>query len=231
MNVCETARSILKYCAFYVLIFWTHGFGDRRVVVKLRSVLVCLVIVCLTAASLVGCGTGQQSSSEPIREVAFDLDDTLVFSTPAFDRAFNRAVEPFSDQFWAVVNSLDSRYSCIKPETVDLVEKHRRKNRELYVITAREPHNADEVREFIQSTFNIPKDHVYFEPDGKTQRLKALKIDLYYGDSDSDIEDARNAGVRGVRIQRSPKSSYDDSYSPGRYGETVLNNTAGHRCS
>ena len=32
--------------------------------------------------------------------VGFDLDDTLLFSTPAFDEAFRSGKRPFSEDFW-----------------------------------------------------------------------------------------------------------------------------------
>ena len=74
----------------------------------------------------------------------------------------------------------------------------------------------------------IPAENVFFEPNGKVERIRALRLDVFYGDSDSDITDAQAAGVRGIRFQRSPRSSYRNSdgtlakYHPGEHGETVI---------
>ncbi len=195
-----------------------------------RTTLLFVVPLIALAFILPGCsGTTDQPPSE-IQEVGFDLDDTLVFSTPAFEQGFDRAGEPFSREFWGIVNTSDAQHSCIKPATAERVREHRKKGRELYVITARKPTNSQAVRRFVELEFGIPRDHVYFEPDDKTERLKTLDIDIYYGDSDSDIKDAQEADIRAIRIQRNPKSDYDEKYTPGKFDEKVLNNTAAHNC-
>ena len=56
--------------------------------------------------------------------------------------------------------------------------------------------------------------------------LKALHVDVFFGDSNSDIKAALDAGAYPVRVQRSTASSYTYSYTPGKYGELVLANTA-----
>jgi len=92
----------------------------------------------------------------------------------------------------------------------------------------------------------IAREDLYFEPDldqpgnpaGKTDRIESLNLDVFYGDSDSDITDTLKAfvdsktGVRSkkvepVRFLRSPKSSNRKSgelnkYHPGYFGEPIL---------
>lgn len=205
--------------------------------IQLRSpqkTAVLVLLLLFTALALPGCGgdtTPTESATEAdVSKVGFDLDDTLVFSTPAFQRGFNSDAEPFSDEFWSVVNGSDSAVSCIKPATFRLLKNHQRKGHEVYVITARKGVNPGPARTFVNETFDVPEDHLYFEPDGKTERLKKLGIDVYYGDSDSDIKDAREAGIKAVRIQRSPESNYQEKYNPGRFDEKVLEETASHDC-
>lgn len=193
-------------------------------------------VVLLFAVTLTGCSNGSSTqtkseSQQRVEEVGFDLDDTLLFSTPAFNHAFDQEVKPFSDQFWSIVNASDAGHSCLKPRTINLLEKHRDKGREIFVITAREPHNTGPVKKYLNERFDIPKDHVFFEPDGKTERLKELGIDIYYGDSDSDIKDAKEAEIKAIRVQRSPQSSYDKKYHPGKFDETIIENSASHQCS
>lgn len=202
--------------------------------VQRRTTVVSIVLILLSVVLLPGCGTNTSSpgdaSNPEVRKVGFDLDDTLVFSTPAFQRGFSADVDPFSDEFWSIVNRSDSAASCVKPATLRILKNHQRKGHELYVITARRGVNTEPVRDFVSSTFGIPKDHLYFEPDGKTERLKELGVDVYYGDSDSDIKDAREGDIKAVRIQRSPKSNYQEKYNPGTFDERVLEGTASHDC-
>lgn len=199
-----------------------------------RRVALHVVMVLLAVGLLAGCGGNtappESSPDSRVTKVGFDLDDTLVFSTPAFKKGFNADVESFSEDFWSIVNRSDSAVSCVKPVTARLLENHRRKGHEIYVITAREGHNTEPAREFVNEEFDVPEDHLYFEPDGKTERLESLGIDVYYGDSDSDIEDARAAGIEAVRVQRSPESNYQEKYNPGEFDERVLEETASHDC-
>jgi len=195
-----------------------------------RAVLFVLVLLTFAPVTLTGCGTSSTKPTTNVQEVGFDLDDTLVFSTPAFERGFDRTGKAFSKTFWSVVNTSDAKHSCIKPEAAELVRKHRKQGRELFVITARQPVRADAVRRFVELEFGIPRDHVFFEPEDKTERLKTLGIDIYYGDSDSDISDAQEANIKPIRVQRNPKSNYDEKYNPGKFGEEILEDTADHNC-
>ena len=74
----------------------------------------------------------------------------------------------------------------------------------------------------VADTFGIAQKDVFFEPSGKVDRLKAEKVELFYGDSDGDIEDAKAAGIPGVRFLRSPHSSHRGDYNVGKFGEEIL---------
>ena len=192
------------------------------------------MLLLLVVVVLPGCGAStsppENSPEAKVTKVGFDLDDTLVFSTPAFQKGFNSDADPFSDEFWSIVNRSDSAVSCVKTATLRLLKNHQRKGHEVYVITARKGVNTGPTRKFISETFDVPEEHLYFEPDGKTRRLKKLGVDVYYGDSDSDIRDAREAGITAIRIKRSPKSNYQEKYNPGKFDERVLEETASHDC-
>jgi acid phosphatase (class B) len=174
----------------------------------------------------------QTVENNDIERAGFDLDDTLLFSSPAFNRGFNQAEEAFSPEFWRIVNSSDEGRSCEKPKMVELLEKHRERGHEIYVITARERYNSEVLQNHVSERFDIPADHVYLEPNGKTERLQELGIDIYYGDSDSDITEARDANIKAVRVLRSPESGYDAKHNPGKYDEPYVANSAPpHGCS
>ncbi len=165
-----------------------------------------------------------------VNKIGFDLDDTLLFSSPAFQQGFKSNVEPFSREFWGVVNSSDRKYSCIKPKTLKILNWYRNKGAEIYIITAREGYKGDNLRNYLEDAYNIPPNHVFFESDGKTRRLQKIGINVYFGDSDSDIKEAQAAGIKAIRIERSPESNYDKKYHPGKFNERIIKNTASHRC-
>jgi acid phosphatase (class B) len=161
--------------------------------------------------------------------VAFDIDDTLLFSTPAFTRAFATGGTPKPDDavFWNVANGCDvgcqaatitlpdgttkqlpaNAPSPVKAKARELVEFHLENGQEVYAITARPDINGDVLRDYLEAELGIARDHVFFEPDidqvgnpaGKTDRMQSLSLAVFYGDADSDITDARK--VQGVNVQ------------------------------
>jgi acid phosphatase (class B) len=181
----------------------------------------------------------------PVREidatgvtaVGFDIDDTLLFSTPTFARGFATGGLPKPDDvvFWTATNGCDggcsevqltlpdgttrtlpaNAASTVKAQALELVDYHRSLGQEVYAITARPDINGDPLRAYLEAELGIDRDHVFFEPDidqpgnpaGKTDRIASLALGVFYGDADSDITDARKANVRAVRFQRSPRSS------------------------
>ncbi len=187
--------------------------------------------------------------------VGFDIDDTLLFSTPAFGRGFmtGGTPAPTDTTFWTAVNGCDpgcdaqtitladgstkdlpaTDPSAVKSRAYELVQYHLALGQQVYAITARPDINGDVLRDYLQAQFGIDRNNVYFEPVMKTDRMAQLGLDVFYGDSDSDITDARKVPGRtvlGVRFERSPKSSYRDGmrlakYHPGYYGEPIIANS------
>jgi acid phosphatase (class B) len=156
--------------------------------------------------------------------VGFDLDDTLLFSTPAFKVGFDTA--PFDTyDFWVAVNTSDDGRSTIKTSVKAIYDSHVDNGDTVYIITARKDIDSDAVRNVCHELFGIAKDHIYFEPNGKAERIRQLDITIFYGDSDTDIKDAYEAGATGIRIERSTDSSYKTNYTPGIYNEVVIPNT------
>jgi len=158
-------------------------------------------------------------------EVGFDVDDTLLFSTPAFNEAFQSDARPFSPQFWKIVNSLDREKSIVKKKAAEILKKHQSEGSEIFVITSRNSEGGEELKDFLNDVFGVAEENVYFETGGKAARIKQLGIDIFYGDSDSDIKDALEAGAAAYRILRSTASSYKSNYNPGMYGERIIENS------
>lgn len=203
--------------------------------IKIQPVALFLLLATFSI-TLFSCGSESSNhyeipDNEQIQAVGFDFDDTLAYSSPAFDRGFDQAQEPFSPEFWKVVNASDENVSCLKPTVVNILEQHQDAGHQIYVITARQGHGGDAWKQYVSETFSIPKENAYFEPNGKTQRIRELGIDIYYGDSNSDITAAQQAGIKPIRIQRSSESNYQAKYNPGKYDEEIVENTASHDCS
>jgi acid phosphatase (class B) len=155
--------------------------------------------------------------------VGFDVDDTLLFSTPAFDAGFGaKGVKAYSEKFWTIVNGADEGRSIVKKKAKEILERHRAEGAKIFAVTARHPHGGEALKAFLFKAFGIPPENTFFETEGKAETLRKLGIEVFYGDSDSDIEAAIDAGGRGVRILRSPKSSYKKKYNPGKLGEEIV---------
>jgi acid phosphatase (class B) len=190
--------------------------------------------------------------------VGFDIDDTLLFTTPTFARGFATGGTPGPTDitFWTQTNGCDAGCpaatitlpdgttkqlpanvaSTVKAKALELVDYHRACGQEVYAITARPDINGDPLRDYLVAELGFDRDHIFFEPDldqpgnaaGKTDRIQSLALDVFYGDSDSDITDARKVpGVLPIRFQRSPRSSNRkdgrlNKYHPGYYGEAIV---------
>jgi acid phosphatase (class B) len=202
-----------------------------------------------------------------VKAVGFDIDDTLAFTTPTFARGFatGGTPAPTDTLFWTHTNGCDpgcpsesitladgsikllpeTPASTPKEKAIELVRRHKARGNKVYAITARPDINGDPLRDFIESELGIAREDVFFEPDidqpgnvkGKTDRIESLNLDLFYGDSDSDITDStkafvdasgqRTKQVRAVRFLRSPKSSNRkagklNKYHPGYFGEVIV---------
>lgn len=153
--------------------------------------------------------------------VAFDYDDTLVNSGAAYSKAFASASQAYSPQFWAVVNQ---SYDLEKPKLIvyPLAWLFRVFGFRIAVITARPAIEADPLKK--EWRHLVSRGNFFFGADGgaKHQHLQSGNFVLFFGDSDTDIEEARKARVFPIRIRRSPKSLYKDDYHPGTFGELVI---------
>lgn len=163
------------------------------------------------------------SNAAGLKVVGFDIDDTLLWSEPAFQLVRDSKAEPFTTPFWRILNESDRLVSRVKRKGLELVRWHQKHGARVIAVTKRqEAGRGDAVRAFIHDAFGIAKADVFFEPEGKVARLKAEKAELFYGDSDGDIEDAKAAGIPGVRFLRSPHTTFRGDYHAGKFGEEIL---------
>ena len=157
--------------------------------------------------------------------MGFDLDGTLVYSGPNFKEAFAKT-KPLSPECYALVNAGDETYSKIRTPVKKILDKHRVRGDEIFVVTSRGAENGDKLREYLKFNFGVLPEHVQFSADDKTEVLKWLKLNIFYGDFDLDISSAQNAGVTPYRILLgAAEYKKPEKYNPGKFGETIIPGT------
>lgn len=153
--------------------------------------------------------------------VAFDYDDTLVLSAAAYQRAFAQTSSPYSPGFWSVVNQ---SYDLERPKLVaySLAWIFRLFGFRVSIMTTRPEINAGGLRK--EWRHLVARGGFLFvgENTGKQTQLQNGNYVLFFGDSDSDIREARKAKVFPIRIKRSRQSIYKDDYHPKTMGELVV---------
>ncbi len=171
---------------------------------KIVLTIVCIYVVTLTSVNIADL------------KVGFDYDDTLIFSTPAFRAGAASGQEPYSPEYWRVVNqSFNLEKVKLVPMTTALIYKVL--GFDVVIITARAGYGGEE----LQRHWKWLTKEFHFERNKSTILEKGSFI-AFFGDSDSDITEALEAGVRPIRVKRSKKSDYTGKYHPGQYKECIL---------
>ncbi|MGY5958903.1 acid phosphatase AphA [Kosakonia sp. BK9b] len=174
----------------------------------------------------------------PPMAVGFDIDDTVLFSSPGFWRG-KKTWSPNSDEylhnpaFWEKMNNGWDEFSIPKEVARQLIAMHVKRGDSIYFITGRSATKTETVTKTLQDDFLIPAANmnpVIFAGDqpgqnNKTQWLKAKQIRIFYGDSDSDITAARESEARPIRVLRASNSTYRPLPQAGALGEEVIVNS------
>lgn len=140
--------------------------------------------------------------------VGFDIDDTVLFSSPLLARA--ETYSPGSDdylknpEFWEKMNNGWDEFSMPKEVARQLIAMHVKRGDSIYFVTGRSQTKTETVSKTLQDDFLIPAANmnpVIFAGDKpgqntKTQWLQEKGIKVFYGDSDNDISAAREVGAR-----------------------------------
>ena len=172
-------------------------------------VLSCLWGLCFSLVTITSLG------------VAFDYDDVLVNSSAAYSKALTSTQQAFSPDFWAVVNQ---SYDLEKPKLImyPLAWIFRVFGFKVTILTARPAVESDALKK--EWRHLVSRGNFIFGSTGETRHahLAAGNYVLFFGDSDTDIQEARKARVYPVRVKRNPKSFHKDDYHPGTLGEVVI---------
>jgi acid phosphatase (class B) len=171
--------------------------------------------------------------SHPPMNVGFDIDDTVLFSSPGYYYGQmkyspeNNAYLKTAD-FWKEMNNGLDDYSLPKEIARKLITLHRERGDNIYFITGREPTENETLTALLAKTFELENPNkVIFTGSSKTENLKILplrehNIQIYYGDSDSDIRATQSLRIRAIRIVRAGNSTHKPFPEIGRLGEEVL---------
>jgi acid phosphatase (class B) len=177
--------------------------------------------------------------------VGFDVDDTLVFSAPAFNAlqpaypaevirpkdyaALTTAERRQYHEFWNLLNEQYDDRSIPKRIGKELLDLHLRRGDDIYIISRRQrtvPATSTVTRR-LERIFGVHLPHPVVQTDlkDKTPFIAKRHIIYYYGDSDSDITAAVGAKAVPIRVQRSPASYAKDVPHDGQLNEIVLENS------
>jgi acid phosphatase (class B) len=174
--------------------------------------------------------------------VGFDVDDTLIFSAPAFnalqpgyDPAVIRpksyaALTPLQKiqyhDFWDKLNKEYDDRSIPKKIGHQLLDLHAARGDTIIIISKRQsPSDGSDpctprYEKWFHTRFSRPV--IQTELQDKTPFICQCHIDYYYGDSDSYITAAVAAGATRIRVKRSPHSYAQDTPHNGQLNEIVL---------
>lgn len=207
---------------------------------KFRVIITLLSLVTFTACS----GT-RYVTVEKIREslpagqvvAGFDIDDTVLFSSPGFyygqynhdgpggSNKYGNVDSLWSSRpFWKDMNGQFDKFSIPKASGKALVKMHTDRKDRVVFITARNSSEVTIMPQIITQCFGIENPEVVFTNNqGKDPFISARQVTIYYGDSDSDITAAQKVNVRPIRVLRSKLSTNTGSYKKvGELGEEVL---------
>lgn len=177
-------------------------------------------------------------TGRPPMAVGFDIDDTVLFSSPGFWRG-KETYSPDSEDylhnpaFWEKMNNGWDEFSIPKEVARALIAMHVKRGDRIYFITGRSQTQTETVSKTLQNDFSIPAANmnpVIFAGDKagqntKTQWLQDKQIKLFYGDSDNDMTAAQETGARAIRVLRASNSTYKPLPQAGMLGEEVIANS------
>ncbi len=167
-------------------------------------------------------------SQNGILNVGFDIDDTVLFSRDVF---LNLPEDKRNPTDWGWINSHDKDYSLLMTPTVDLIHFFHKNGHNIFFITARSKPKGKNLAIFLTDKLLFPVEvnkNLFFSPretikgaryTTKQRIMKRLRLDLFYGDADTDMIAALKAGVHPIRVVRHKTSIV--SYGSNYFGNTI----------
>jgi acid phosphatase (class B) len=232
----------------------------------LRSLAVALAVG-ISANVLTGCATLQQkpattagtqirtitlaelerSLPPPPVHVAFDVDDTTLFTSAGFQwgtRTYGKEIVSAGvsvreedlptleakqkyREFWTRMNNDLDQYSVKKWIASELIRMHKARGDQIFFVTKRINTGSEKLTELLKKEFDLRNlEPVIFTNRGsKAPAFKRVQAVVSYGDSDGDIRESIEAGARPVRVLRARTSVNVEPVHNGAFGEEVLLNS------
>lgn len=167
---------------------------------------------------------------QPPMTIGFDVDDTVLFSSPCFYYGQNKYSPGKFDylkniDFWTDINANCGPYSIPKEVAAKLIKLHTDRGDTIFFITGRTASEGEKLTETIQKAFGLEKiNPVVFTAgsESKTAFMKQHEIKVYYGDADGDMRQALEVGARPIRVMRASNSTYKPMPKNGSFGEEVI---------
>jgi acid phosphatase (class B) len=213
--------------------------------------------VCAASACLLGAGEPTAQSAKVIRlsdlarslperpvTVVFDVDDTVLFTSPGFQwgtRTYGADIVsagvpvreqdlPTEDarrkyrEFWTKMNSELDQFSVKKWIAGELMALHKSRGDRICFVTKRIHTEGERLTDLLKSTFALSERPtvIFTSRQSKTEAFRKLGAVISYGDSDGDIRESIEAGARPIRIMRARTSVNHDPTNNGAFGEEVL---------
>lgn len=179
--------------------------------------------------------------------VVFDIDDTVLFTSPGFQwgtRHYGAHIVsagvsvreedlPTEDdrrkyrEFWTKMNNELDEFSIPKWIAAELIALHRSRGDRIFFVTKRINTGSEKLTALLRQTFKLDRIEpvIFTNREPKTEAFRRVKAVISYGDSDGDIRDSIVAGARPIRVLRAPNSVNHDPTRYGAYGEEVLTNS------
>lgn len=171
--------------------------------------------------------------NQPAMNVAFDVDDTVLFSSPAYYYGQQKYSPGRNDylsdpEFHKELNNGLDRFSIPKEIARKLIDFHKGRGDNIFFITGRDPTATETLTELLAKIFDLenPNPVIFCGANpGENPKIAPLRendIRIYYGDSDGDILAAQAVRIRGIRIIRADNSTHKPLPEIGKLGEEVL---------
>lgn len=171
--------------------------------------------------------------NRPAMHVGFDVDDTVLFSSPAYyygQQKYSPGSKDYlsNPDFHQELNNGLDRFSIPKEIARKLIAFHKERGDNIFFITGRDPTETETLSALLAKTFQLEDANpVVFcgSKPGENPKIAALEendIQIYYGDSDGDISAAQAIRIRAIRIIRADNSTHKPLPEIGKLGEEVL---------
>lgn len=185
----------------------------------------------------------QSLAAAPI-DVVFDIDDTTLFTSAAFQwgtRHYGKDIVSAGvsvreedlkteedkqkyREFWTKLNNELDQYSVPKWIAYELIKLHKFRGDRIHFVTKRIFTGSEQLTAILKEQFELPDINpvIFTNRKAKVDSFKQVRAVVSYGDSDGDIRDSIAAGARPIRVMRARTSVNVEPVHKGAFGEEVL---------